>query len=113
MALEKNLVSGSMTMLLLGLLNEKDMYGYEMIENLRKKSQNVFELKAGTLYPLLHGMEEKELLTSYEQEAGGKIRRYYSITREGKRCLKQKKEDWSTYAKAAENVIGGAGYAGY
>ena len=113
MALEKNLVSGSMTMLLLGLLNEKDMYGYEMIENLRNKSQNVFELKAGTLYPLLHGMEEKELLTSYEQEAGGKIRRYYSITREGKRCLKQKKEDWSTYAKAVENVIGGMGYAGY
>lgn len=112
MALEKSLVSGSMTMLLLGLLNEKDMYGYEMIESLRCKSENVFELKAGTLYPLLHGMEEKNLLTSYEQEAGGKVRRYYRITREGKRCLKQKKEDWDTYAKAVESVIGGEAYAG-
>jgi len=61
MAVEKSLVSGSMTMLLLGLLKEKDMYGYEMIDTLRRKSRNVFELKAGTLYPLLHGMEEKGL----------------------------------------------------
>lgn len=62
MAVEKSLVSGSMTMLLLGLLKEKDMYGYEMIDTLRRKSRNVFELKAGTLYPLLHGMEEKGYL---------------------------------------------------
>ena len=56
MAVDRSLVSGSTTMLLLKLLSEKDMYGYEMIETLREKSQNVFELKAGTLYPLLHGM---------------------------------------------------------
>ena len=56
MAVDRSLVSGSTTMLLLKLLSEKDMYGYEMIETLRENSQNVFELKAGTLYPLLHGM---------------------------------------------------------
>lgn len=60
MAVDRSLVSGSTTMLLLKLLSEKDMYGYEMIETLREKSQNVFELKAGTLYPLLHGMEDKK-----------------------------------------------------
>ena len=59
MAVDKALISGSMTMLLLRLLAEKDMYGYEMIDTLRKKSCNVFELKAGTLYPLLHGLEGK------------------------------------------------------
>ena len=48
MAVDKALISGSMTMLLLRLLAEKDMYGYEMIDTLRKKSCNVFELKAGT-----------------------------------------------------------------
>ena len=53
MAVDRSLVSGSTTMLLLKLLSEKDMYGYEMIETLREKSQNVFELKAGTLYPCL------------------------------------------------------------
>ena len=51
MAVDKSLVSGSTMMLILKLLEEKDMYGYEMIETLREKSENVFELKAGTLYP--------------------------------------------------------------
>ncbi len=110
MPLEKSLVSGSMTMLLLSLLQEKDMYGYEMIENLRAKSQNVFELKAGTLYPLLHAMEEKHLLTAYEREVGGKMRKYYSITKDGHRVLKQKKEEWNTYTGAVGKVIGGAVY---
>ncbi len=108
--MEKSLVSGSMTMLLLSLLEEKDMYGYEMIENLREKSQNVFELKAGTLYPLLHGMEDKNLLTVYEQEVNGKVRKYYSITKEGKKVLRQKKEEWKTYADAVGSVIGGVAY---
>ena len=94
MAVEKSLVSGSMTMLLLGLLKEKDMYGYEMIDTLRRKSRNVFELKAGTLYPLLHGMEEKGLLTAYEQEYAGKVRKYYSITKKGKQELAKKTEEW-------------------
>ncbi len=51
MAVDKSLVSGSTTMLVLKLLEEKDMYGYEMIDTLRGKSKNVFELKAGTLLP--------------------------------------------------------------
>ena len=58
MAIDRSLVSGSMGMLILRLLSEKDMYGYEMIDTLKKRSENVFELKAGTLYPLLHGLEE-------------------------------------------------------
>ena len=85
MAVDRSLVSGSTTMLLLKLLSEKDMYGYEMIETLREKSQNVFELKAGTLYPLLHGMEDKKYLTVYEKEVGGKVRKYYSFRREERR----------------------------
>ena len=67
MKVDKSLISGSTTMLLLKLLEEKDMYGYEMIEARRERSQNVFELKAGTLYPLLHSMEEKGLLAVYEK----------------------------------------------
>jgi len=90
MAVDKSLLTGSMTMLVLKLLSEKDMYGYEMIDTLRKKSQNVFELKAGTLYPLLHGLEEKGMLKVYEQEYLGKTRKYYSITKEGKKLLKSK-----------------------
>ena len=67
MPVDKSLISGSTSMLILKLLEEKDMYGYEMIETLREKSRNVFELKAGTLYPLLHGMESKGYVDAYEQ----------------------------------------------
>lgn len=106
MKIDKSLISGSTTMLLLKLLEEKDMYGYEMIEALRERSQNVFELKAGTLYPLLHNLEEKGLLTVYEKEAGNKVRKYYSITKHGKKILDEKKDEWELYSKAVASVLG-------
>lgn len=109
MAIEKALLSGSTSMLLLRLLEEKDLYGYEMIESLRMRSNNVFELKAGTLYPLLHSLEGKGLLTSYEKEVGGKARKYYSITKEGKKQLKKKREEWKEYAQAVSGVLAFAG----
>lgn len=105
MAVDKSLMSGSMTMLLLRLLAEKDMYGYEMIDTLRKKSCNVFELKAGMLYPLLHGLEAKGLLTVYEQEYAGKTRKYYSITKEGRKLLETKKAEWMEYQSAVTSVL--------
>ena len=92
-------------MLLLKLLAEKDMYGYEMIEVLRQRSQNVFELKAGTLYPLLHSLEEKNLLNAYEKEISGKVRKYYSITKEGRKALKAKEEEWKEYSRAVCRVL--------
>ena len=96
MAIDRSLVSGSMGMMILRLLAEKDMYGYEMIDTLKKRSENVFELKAGTLYPLLHGLEEKQFVTSYEQEV---------LTGEGKKHLEQKKSEWKEYSKAVSNVL--------
>lgn len=105
MPIDKSLISGSMTMLILRLLSEKDMYGYEMIEVLRKQSQNVFELKAGTLYPLLHSLEDKELLTVYEMEYAGKTRKYYSITKQGRGVLEKKTEEWKEYTTAVGNVL--------
>ena len=105
MAIDRSLVSGSMGMLILRLLSEKDMYGYEMIDTLKKRSENVFELKAGSLYPLLHGLEEKQFLYSYEQEVLGKVRKYYQITPEGRKYMEQKKEEWKEYTKAVSNVL--------
>lgn len=103
--MDKMLVSGSMAMLLLKLLSDGDKYGYEMIEELRNRSQNVFELKAGTLYPQLHSLEEKKLLTSYEKEVLGKMRKYYSITKEGRKVLKAKEEEWKEYSQAVLHVL--------
>ena len=105
MKIDKSLVSGSTAMLVLKLLEENDMYGYEMIEKLRERSENVFELKAGTLYPLLHGLEEKGCLKSYEKLAGGKLRKYYSITKAGKKVLEEKKAEWDIYSRAVASVM--------
>ena len=105
MAIDKSLIQGSLAMLILRLLEEKDMYGYEMIETLRGKSNNVFELKAGSLYPLLHSLEEKNFVTSYEDDSSGKTRKYYHLSGEGKRFLKEKKEEWEVYSTAVSSVL--------
>ena len=105
MTIDKSLVSGSMALLILKLLSEKDMYGYEMIDTLRNRSENVFELKAGTLYPLLHSLEDKDYLVSYEQEVLGKVRKYYQLTKEGHKFLQCKQAEWERYAKAVTNVL--------
>ncbi|MCI9048186.1 MAG: PadR family transcriptional regulator [Hungatella sp.] len=109
MAGDKNQVSGNTAMLLLQLLSEKDMYGYEMIEELLRRSNHVFDLKAGTLYPLLHGMEAKNQLISYEKEAGGKTRRYYRITGEGMKELEQRKKEWEAYSGAVARIMAALG----
>lgn len=99
-------------MLILKLLEEADMYGYQMIEELTRKSKNVFELKAGTLYPLLHTLEQKDLVTSYEKTADNtRVRKYYSITKKGRKYLLEKKAEWKTYTSAVNEVLGGMNYA--
>lgn len=105
MTVDKSLISGSTAMLILRLLEEKDMYGYEMIDTLERKSNNIFQLKAGTLYPLLHTLEEKGCLTVYEDFVNGKTRKYYSLTKEGRKYLKQKKEEWKEYSDAVASVL--------
>lgn len=112
MAVDKSLISGSTAMLILKLLSEKDMYGYEMIETLKERSNNVFELKAGTLYPLLHGLEDKGALKVYEKPVGAKVRKYYSITKQGRKALKEKEEDWRTYSQAVADVMGMLAFEG-
>lgn len=114
MAADKNQVSGNTAMLLLQLLSKKDMYGYEMIEELQRRSNHVFDLKAGTLYPLLHSMEARNQLISYEKEAGGKMRRYYQITGDGRKELERRKREWETYSAAVAQVMAAdnAGFGG-
>lgn len=84
MAEEKYQLTENNAALVLKLLSEKDMYGFEMIRTLRKRSLNVFDKKAGMLYPLLHGLEGDGTLNSYEQYCRGKMRKYYSIAKEQK-----------------------------
>lgn len=76
MKIDKSLLSGSMAMLLLRLLAEGDLYGYQMIEELERRSDHTFTLKAGTLYPILHSLEGQGAITSYEKTVSGRGRKY-------------------------------------
>lgn len=110
MAIDKSLQTGSTTMLLLKLLEEEDLYGYQMIERLQQRSNNVFALKAGTLYPLLHSLEEQELVTAYEQTAEtGRKRKYYSLTKAGRNMLAAKEQEWNVFSGAINQVLQGGG----
>lgn len=113
MAIDKGLLTGSTTTLILKLLEEKDMYGYEMIDSLSQKSNHAFDLKAGTLYPILHTLEKNEFVESYEEKAGNeRTRKYYHLTDKGKKQLKEKHEEWLSYSNAVNIVLnGGASYA--
>jgi Predicted transcriptional regulators len=112
MAVDKGLLTGSTTMLILKLLEDKDMYGYQMIEELSKKSNNIFNLKAGTLYPILHGLENEGMVNSYDDNAdSARIRKYYHLTSKGKGLLSDKKAEWTAYEKAINQVLrGGISY---
>ena len=106
MSKENSVLSGNTAMLVLKLLDDKDMYGYQIIEDLAKKSENVFQLKTGTLYPLLHGLENDGAVESYEENAGNlRIRRYYSLTKNGKALLAKKQAEWAEYSKAVSFVM--------
>lgn len=105
---EKSLVSGSMSLLVLKLLEDGDLYGYQMIAELRRRSDDTFRLRAGTLYPLLHSLEEKGYVTAYERAAdSGKARRYYHLTERGRGALREKEDAWNTYARAVGRVLKG------
>lgn len=80
MALDKALLAGNTTMLILKLLEDRDMYGYQMIEELANRSDNTLKLKAGTLYPILHGHEKNSMVTSYDSSVDtARVKKYSDI----------------------------------
>ena len=93
-------------LLVLSLLAGEDMYGYQMIVELARRSDHTFEMKEGTLYPVLHGLERSGAVEAYEQEAPtGRVRKYYHLTRRGAAFLKEKARAWQTYSGAVNAVL--------
>ena len=102
----KELMKGSTVILILSLLDKKAMYGYEMIKEIQEKSEGVFTFKEGTLYPILHSMEGEGMVECYWTETdGGRKRKYYKITEKGKKCMKEKQEEWKVFRSAVDKVI--------
>ncbi len=106
--MDKKYMALGTSMLLLSLLGRQDMYGYQIIRELERQSQEVFCLKEGTLYPLLHSLEQQGAICSELRTAeNGRERKYYRITASGKKLLKEKMEEWETYQNAVNHVLGG------
>lgn len=105
---QENTFSGSTTMLVLALLEGGDKYGYQIIRELELRSDKTFSLSEGTLYPILHGLERQGEVSSYEQPSEtGRIRKYYQLTKQGVRTLRQKRREWKLYCAKIGKVIGG------
>ncbi len=107
MKIEKSLLSGSTPMLVLSLLRDSDKYGYEMVEELAKRSDDTFQLKEGTLYPLLHSLEKEGFVRSYTKESpNGRERKYYRLTGSGLKQLEYKQEEWRLFSEKVNAVLG-------
>ena len=108
MKIYKGLMSGSTTLLVLSLLARAELYGYQMITELARRSDHSFELKEGTLYPILHALEAERLVTVREKEAEtGRVRKYYRITKKGMKALEEKKEEWRLFTKKVNDMVCG------
>ena len=105
MAVDKGYMSGSSRLLVLKLLNEKSFYGYELIKTLKERSNDVFDMKEGTLYPILHKLENDELITSSNQEVSGRVRKVYTITEKGIKVLAKEQEEWREFSLAVNQVL--------
>ena len=93
-------------LLVLSLLAGEDMYGYQMVLELSRRSDHTFEMKEGTLYPVLHGLERDGLVEAYQQEAPtGRVRKYYRVTRRGLELLSEKKAEWEQFSHGVDQVL--------
>lgn len=103
---KKDIFRGDLGLLVLSLIKKNDMYGYQIIKEMKIRSDNVFELQEGSLYPVLHSLENQELVTSYIGETdSARKRRYYSITEKGIHELDKKTQEFYTFAGAAHKVL--------
>ena len=105
MKINRELIKGSTSILILSLLADEEMYGYKIIQTLKLRSEKVFEFKEGTLYPMLHALENEKAIESYWETVDNKNRKYYRITDIGRKLLAHKKEEWQVYTKAVNSII--------
>lgn len=106
---ERQLKKGVLDMLILKLLEQEAKYGYQLILELRDRSQELFSLKEGTLYPILYRLEEDKLVQSRWSEPDGKqvARKYYHITEKGKMVLQEIFSLWKNVSAQIDDIMEG------
>ncbi|MED3996336.1 PadR family transcriptional regulator [Peribacillus frigoritolerans] len=109
MEINKEVLKGHIDTLILSLLLNRDMYGYEIAKFVREKSENQFELKEGTLYLSLKRLEKNKWISSYwgdEQGPGGR-RKYYKLTSMGEEGFEEKRSEWKFVKKLIDTFLEG------
>ncbi len=104
---ERQMRKGVLDMLVLKLLQSETKYGYQIIQEMKEKSENIFSLKDGTLYPVLYRLEEDGLVASRWEEGEGKKvpRKYYEITDKGRDALAEITEVWHTISVGISKLM--------
>lgn len=102
-----NFMNGVPELLILRLLAEQEMYGYEIVQALRERTGEVVAVGEGVVYPVLHGLEQGGALKSRRKTVQGRSRIYYSLTGVGKRRLAKMTATWTSLAGAIGSVLGG------
>jgi PadR family transcriptional regulator PadR len=112
MVFSKELIRGSLAPVILRLVEDRPMYGYEMVKLVNARTQGVLEWKEGTLYPALHKLEAEGLIDGHWQETstlGGdkseRQRKYYSITRAGRAERKKRGAEWTVFTSAVATLL--------
>jgi PadR family transcriptional regulator, regulatory protein PadR len=94
--IERELVAASTEPLILSLLTKGESYGYELIQEVKRLSGDQIKWTDGMLYPVLHRMEDRSWIKSrWVEIENGRKRKYYSVKREGRQALEEKREQWT------------------
>ena len=102
--LRRELKRGTIEMILLTLLNVKEMYGYQLVSELEKRGGDLFQVKEGTLYPVLYRLEDKGYIESYRDiPKRGVPRKYYKLTKAGVSYLDTLLSEWRSFAAVIES----------
>lgn len=101
--MDKELLKGSLDLLLLSLISKEDQYGYDLAKKIKAFSNDLYEIGEGTLYPALKRLESKKAIQSYwgESDSGGR-RKYYRVTTDGKSLLASKMKEWNALQQLIE-----------
>jgi transcriptional regulator len=103
--LARELKRGSTELLILALLDERDRHGYELAQLIDRRSHGAISFHAASLYPTLYRMEDKGLVEGrWIEKAGQRRRRYYRLTKAGRRTLDSQRTTWGAFIQALIRV---------
>lgn len=98
-------LNGVPELLVLRLLRDREMYGYEIVQAIRDASGDAIAFAEGVIYPLLHSLERDGALTTRRQTVNGRSRVYYSVTPAGAGRLAILAEQWHDLHRAIAGIL--------